>query len=96
MMDDIFKDEVHEGWIIIYMDGIFIFMKELADNIKYTQQMLQKLLENDLYCKPEKCLFWEPKAEYLGVIIQENKIAMDPVKLEGICLWGPPRTVSQL
>jgi len=27
MMDNILKDEVHEGWIIIYMDNILIFSK---------------------------------------------------------------------
>jgi hypothetical protein len=27
MMDSIFEDEVHEGWIIIYMDDILIFSK---------------------------------------------------------------------
>ena len=33
MMDDIFKDKKAEGWIIIYIDDIFVFTKELLDNI---------------------------------------------------------------
>ena len=29
MMDNIFKDEKAHGWVIIYMDNIFVFTKEL-------------------------------------------------------------------
>ena len=36
MMDHIFKDELHEGWVIIYMDDIFIFTKDLKENIHLT------------------------------------------------------------
>ena len=81
MMDAIFWDEIHEAWVIIYMDDIFIFMRELIINIWHTWRILQKLRDNDLFVKPEKCVFWQNKVEYLGMIIKENKISMDPVKL---------------
>ena len=71
-MDDVFRDMKAEGWIIIYMDNIFIFTKELQQNIEYTKRTLQQLQDNDLYLKPEKCTFWTTKVKYLGLIIQEN------------------------
>jgi hypothetical protein len=33
--------------------------------------------------KAEKCKFNIKEVEYLGLIISENKIAMDPMKLAG-------------
>ena len=81
MMDAIFQDEIHKAWVIIYMDDIFIFTRELIINIRHTRRILQKLWDNDLFVKPEKCVFWQNKVEYLGMIIEENKIGMDPVKL---------------
>ena len=95
MMDDIFKDEKHEGWVIIYMDNIFVFTKELLDNIRNTRRVVQVLWDNDLYLKPEKCSFWEMKVDYLGLIIEEGKIGMDPIKLKGIADWPAPTTVKQ-
>ena len=85
-----------KGWIIIYMDDIFIFTKELQQNIKYTKWTLQQLQETDLYLKPEKCTFWMTKVEYLGLIIQGNLISMDPVKLNRIKDWLIPTTVKQV
>ena len=32
MMDEIFKDEIHEAWVIIYMDDILVFTKDLHGN----------------------------------------------------------------
>ena len=58
--------------------------------------ILQKLWDNDLFVKPEKCVFWENKVEYLGMIIEENKIGMDPVKLRGITDWPLPKTVEDV
>jgi RNase H-like domain found in reverse transcriptase len=34
--------------------------------------------------------------EYLGLIIQEGKLTMDPIKLEGIRDWPVPTTVKQV
>ena len=96
MMDTIFWDEIHEAWVVIYMDNIFIFTKELMINIWHTQRILQKLWDNNLFVKPEKCVFWQNKVEYLGMIIEENKISMDPVKLQGIADWPLPKTVKDV
>ena len=96
MMDNIFKDEKAQGWVIIYMDDIFVFTKELLDNICNTRKILQQLWDNDLYLKPEKCSFWKTKVEYLGLIIEEGKIGMDPTKLKGIADWSKPTTVKQV
>ena len=95
-MDDIFKDEKAQGWVIIYMDDIFIFTKELLDNICNTRKILQQLWDNDLYLKPEKCSFWQMKVEYLGLIIKEGKIGIDLTKLKGITDWPEPMTVKQV
>src|SRR5271155_1081317 len=96
MMDEIFRDMKNERWLIIYMDDIFIFTKTILDNIHYTRRVLQRLRENDLFCKPEKCEFWKERVEYLGLIIEENKLEMDPVKLKGIADWPSPTTIKEV
>ncbi len=43
-----------------------------------TRKVLKILKENDLYLKPEKCVFEATRIEYLGYVIEEGKIMMDP------------------
>lgn len=43
MMDDIFQDMTHKGFIIIYMDNILIFARDRKDLCRFTQRVLQRL-----------------------------------------------------
>ena len=81
MMDDIFGDMINEGIIIVYMDDIFIFALDKVTLTKNTRRVLARLQENDLFLKPTKCEFYKTKVEYLGKVIEEGKISMDPGKL---------------
>ena len=84
IMNDILKDELNDGWVIVYMDNILIFSKTKEQLEEMTKRVLQKLCENDLYLKPGKCEFCKTRIEYLRLIIEEGKMSMDPGKLNGI------------
>ena len=94
-MDDIFEDMISERIIIVYMDDIFIFAPDKAILTENTRKVLQRLQNNDLFLKPTKCEFYKTKVEYLGMIIEEGKISMDPGKLKGIQDWLIPTMVKQ-
>ncbi len=84
MMNDIFHDLIGEGKVTIYLDDILIFSKTLDEHRRIVKCVLQRLREHKLFLKAEKCEFEVLKTEYLGVIISENSIRMDPVKIAGI------------
>ena len=52
--------------------------------------MLQILQENKLFLCPEKCEFCKEQIKYLGLVISENKVSMDPVKVAGVQKWPTP------
>ena len=95
-MDSVFIGLIDGNLIIIYMDDILIFVKNKKDLEDTTKKVLQLLQENDLYLKPKKCEFCKTKIEYLGMIIEEGKITMDPTKLKGLQDWPVPITVKQV
>jgi hypothetical protein len=95
MMDDIFGDMINECVIIAYMDDIFLFAPEEPTLTKNTKKVLARLRENNLFLKPTKCEFNKTKVEYLGMVIEEGKMSMDPGKLKGIKDWPAPTTVKQ-
>jgi len=66
------------------MDDILIFSKMKEGFERITKGILQKLHENNLYLKPGKCEFKKTKIKYLGMILEEGKISMNPTKLIGI------------
>jgi hypothetical protein len=99
MMNTIFRREVAQGWLSVYMDDIAIHTKpkeeeteeqHLARHRQHTHHVLDILKENDLYLKPEKCEFEKDEIEYLGVRVGRNSLRMDPKKLESVSSWPTP------
>ena len=96
-MDDIFREEISQGWLHIYMDDAIIATKaNEKDYAEKVHHFLNKLTMHDLYLKPEKCQFYQQEVKYLGVIIGQGKVKMDPVKVEGVFQWPTLLTVKEV
>jgi len=60
------------------------------------KEVLNRLRQNDLYLKPEKCNFDQQKTEFLGLLISANRVEMDPVKLTGVKDWPTPKKLKEV
>ena len=96
-MDDIFQEEIAQGWLRIYMDDAIIATEnDEEEHTKKVDLFLSKLATHNLYLKPEKCRFHQKEVEYLGVIIGQGEVKMDPIKVEGIAQWPTPTSVKEV
>ena len=92
MMDNTFITMIEGKLVIVYI--ISAGTKEEPTRI--TRMVLEKLWENNLFLKAKKCEFYKTKIKYLGMIIKEERIFMNPVKLGGIRDWPTPTMVKQV
>jgi len=90
MMNDVFRTVIAEGIVVVYLDDILIFTKMEEEHERAVQRVLEILTEHKLFLCPEKCEFHRKQIEYLGLVISENKVAMDPVKIAGVREWSVP------
>jgi len=81
MINDIFWDLIAEGIMVVYLDDILIFTRTEKDYTKAIWQILQVLQNNKLFLHLEKCEFCKKRIEYLELVILENKVSMDLVKV---------------
>jgi len=95
-MDTQFADIIATGHVVIYLDDILIFAETLQELTQLTHRVLQRIQDLDLFLRPAKCSFNQTSVEYLGLIISEGEIRMDPVKLKAIQDWPLPRTVKDI
>ena len=97
MMNDIFQEEIMQGWLRIYMDDAIIATSDNeSEHSDKVHHFLQKLARHDLFLKLKKCRFHQKEVEYLGVIIGGGKVQMDPIKVAGIANWPTPTTVKEV
>jgi len=90
MMNDIFRTLIAKGIVVVYLDDILIFTKTEEEHERVVQRVLEVLTEHKLFLRPEKCEFHRKQIEYLRLVISENKIEMDPVKVAGVHDWPTP------
>ena len=97
------KHEALGTFIRIYMDDIAITTKVVGSldevrsaHVTAVSDVLQVASDNDLYFKPEKCVFHASSIDYLGVILEEGVTRMDPIKVKGIRDWPTPTSVKDI
>ena len=83
MANDIFRDFL-DIFTIIYLDDILIYSKTQEEHDIHVQKVLQRLREYGLYAKLEKCSFDQSQVEFLGYVVSQKGISMDPSKVQTI------------
>ena len=73
-----------------------IFTKTLDEHRQIIREVLQILHENKLSLKYMKCDFKTQETEYLGLIVLEGQIKMDPGKVKRVTDWPIPKSQKEL
>ena len=95
MVNDVLRDMLNR-FVFVYLDDILVFSKSLAEHVQHVRLVLQRLLENQLFVKAEKCEFHVPSTSYLGYIISEGQMSMDPSKVTAVSEWPQPTSRKHL
>ena len=83
-MNDIFSELINEGSVVVYLDDILIYSKDLEEHRQLVQRVFAILQENHLFLKPQKCEFERSTTKYLGHIIRNEEIQMHLKKAKPI------------
>ncbi|KAF7640779.1 hypothetical protein LDENG_00014940, partial [Lucifuga dentata] len=95
LVNDVLRDMINQ-FVFVYLDDILIFSKNLSDHIQHVRRVLQRLLENQLFVKAEKCEFHQMTTAFLGFIISPGALHMDPPKVQAVTDWPTPTSRKEL
>ncbi|KAL8089701.1 hypothetical protein AgCh_039255 [Apium graveolens] len=95
LMNRIFKEYL-DKFIIVFIDDILIYSKTEEDHAEHLRTALEILRKKKLYAKFSKCEFWLQEVQFLGHIVSNEGIKVDPAKIEAITNWEKPRTPTEV
>jgi len=84
MMNEILRDLINKGKVVAFVDNVLVGTETEERHDEIVEEILRRLEENDLYVKPEKCIWKARKIGFLGVVIGPNGIEMEEGKVEGV------------
>ena len=85
-----------DKFVLVFLDDILVYSKDEEEHEEHLRLTLQVLREHQLYAKLSKCDFYRDRIQYLGHIISEEGISVDPEKIEAITNWPTPRNVTDV
>ena len=95
LMNRVFKPYL-DRFISVFIDDILVYSKTQEKLEEHLRIVLQTLRENRLFAKREKCDFWMIEVKFLGHVISQEGISVDPSKIEAVLRWERSRNVSEI
>ena len=83
-------------WFVLVFFYILIYNSTWVEHLHHVQLILQVLRHNKLAVKHSKCSSGATTVDYLGHIISNSMVAMDPAKVEAVQGWSRPCSVKAL
>ena len=96
MMNEILRDLINEEKVATFVDDVLVGTEIEEGHDEIVEEILRRLEENNLYIKPEKCVWKVRKIGFLGVVIGPNGIEMEEEKVDGMLSWLEPKNVKDV
>ncbi|KAF8088547.1 hypothetical protein N665_0537s0002 [Sinapis alba] len=94
MMNGIFQDFLDE-FVIIFIDDILVYSKSKEDHERHLRVVLERLREQQLFAKLSKCSFWQKSVGFLGHIVSDQGVSVDPEKIKAK-VWPRPKNATEV
>ena len=83
-------------FFVVFIDDILVYSKDWENHATHLWVLLETLRKERLYAEFRKCEFWLREVSFLGHIVSEEGIQVDPKKVEVIIEWKPLRNVVEV
>ena len=95
LMNLVFMEEL-DKFVVVFIDDILIFSMNAEEHAEHLRIILSRLREHKLYAKFNKCEFWLKKVPFLGHVLSDEGISVDPTKVQEVLDWKAPTSVHEV
>ena len=89
-MNRVFKPYLDQ-FMVVFIDDILIYQRTQEDHTHHPWTTLEVLRRNELYAKFSKCESWLNKVAFLGQVVSNEGISVDPQQIEAVSNWPRPK-----
>jgi hypothetical protein len=82
--------------VIVFIDDILVYSKSKKEHEAHLREVLEVLRREKLYAKFSKCEFWLREVQFLGHVVNQKGIMVDPAKITAVMRWEVPKTPTEI
>ena len=95
LMSRVFREYLNK-FVVVFVDDILVFSKSEEEHALHLREVLETLRAHNLKAKFSKCHFWRREVRFLGHVVSENGIAVDPAKVATVHDWPTPKNATDV
>ena len=88
--------ELQPHQCLLYIDDILVFSATVSEHLQRLNRVFEKLEKANLKLRPSKCNFFKKSLLFLGHIVSQDGVHVDPDKVAALQQWPVPKNVKQL
>ena len=81
---------------LVYLDDIIVFDSSFEEQVNCLDLVLGRAKDAGWKVKGSKCRFFQEKIHFLGHIVSNKGVKVDPEKVAGVSKMKSPRTVNEM
>lgn len=85
-----------EPYVFVYLDDIVIVTREFDKHLEILREVFERLRAANLTLSRDKCHFCRRELKFLGYVIDEGGLHVDPEKVSAILNLPVPRNVKEV
>jgi hypothetical protein len=86
LMNSVFMPKL-DKFMVVFIDDILIYSQNEEEHAEHLRVVLTRLRDHQLYAKFSKYEFWLKRVPFLGHMLSEDGISIDPTKVQEVLDW---------
>ena len=76
---------------LAFLDDVMILGKTFEEHLENLREVLSRFRTYNLKLKPKKCSFFKKKVKFLGRVVGEDTVEVDPESISAVKDWPTPK-----
>lgn len=84
-----------DDFLTVYIDELLIYSDTREGHSEHIRAVLTRFREHRLHVSPKECQFMTCETEFLGLIVGNEGLQVNPAKVEVVKNWPRPRSLTK-
>jgi len=81
---------------VVFIDDVMVGIDTEKGHDDIVEEVLRRMAENNLFVKPEKCIWKVREVRFLGVVIEPDKVKIEREKVQEVVNWLILRSMKNM
>jgi transposase InsO family protein len=85
-----------DEFCVVYLDDILIYSKTTEEHARHLRLVMERLRQYALYANRKKCSFYTQSVRFLGFVVSNTGVSIDPDRVATIAEWPEPQSYRDI